>query len=282
MAGPVDLAVAVDASGGLPPGALAVDAVLFDLAGTTIDHGCVAPVHAFVEVFARRGVGVDVATARGPMGTHKREHVERLCADPGVAARWRRARGGPPTAEDVDALVAEAEALQIALMPRACAPIRGLLPLAAALRARGVKLGATTGYTRPIVAALAPLMAAAGWAPEVLVTSDEVPAGRPAPDLNLAAARRLGALDPRRVVAVGDTAFDMQAARAAGMWAVGVALTGNLVALDEDTLAALPAAERAAHRARVGALLGAAGAHAVVDSVAELGRALGALGLARA
>jgi phosphonoacetaldehyde hydrolase len=44
-----------------------------------------------------------------------------------------------------------------------------------------VKLGSTTGYTRPIMQRLAPLAAAQGFAPEVMICAGDLAAGRPAP-----------------------------------------------------------------------------------------------------
>ena len=276
----VDVAVAV-LRGAAPPAWRAppwLRAVLFDLAGTTIDCGCMAPVAVFVEVFRRRGVVVSEASARGPMGTHKREHIRRMCADPAVLAAWVAARGVAPTEGDVEAMYQEAEPLQVACLPEHSTPIAGFLSLAAALREQGVRLGATTGYTTPMMAVLRPHMAAQGWSPDVVRCASDAPAGRPAPYLNQLAAMALGVDDVRSVVVVGDTVVDMQAARNAGMWAVGVALTGNLVGLGESALAALDPAERDAHREHAAAVLYAAGAHVVVDRVTDLGRALATLG----
>ena len=36
-----------------------LEAVIFDWAGTTVDHGCMAPVASFMEVFRRRGVPIE-------------------------------------------------------------------------------------------------------------------------------------------------------------------------------------------------------------------------------
>lgn len=57
---------------------------------------------------------------------------------------------------------------------------------------------------------------------------------------------------------------------AAGMWTVGVRKTGNELGLDEAEVAALPPAELASRLAAATARFEAAGAHYVVDSVADL------------
>ena len=64
-------------------------------------------------------------------------------------------------------------------------------------------------------------------------------------------------------------------ARAAGCWAVGVAMTGNIAGWSAEELARVPAAAREAARARATAELTAAGAHLVIDSLADLPAAIG-------
>ena len=56
---------------------------------------------------------------------------------------------------------------------------------------------------------------------EVIVGGDEVPRQKPAPDGLLLALERLGGR-PEDAAYVGDSPFDMQAARSAGLYAVGV------------------------------------------------------------
>jgi beta-phosphoglucomutase-like phosphatase (HAD superfamily) len=58
-----------------------VQAVILDWAGTTVDFGSLAPVAAFTQLFAAQGVDLSLDEVRGPMGTEKREHIRRLCAN---------------------------------------------------------------------------------------------------------------------------------------------------------------------------------------------------------
>lgn len=256
---------------------MAIRAVILDWAGTTVDCGCHAPVGVFVELFRRRGVAITHAEARGPMGTHKREHIRRLCADPDIARRWWQASGQEPTKADVDAMYAEGEPLQVAVIPDYADPVPGCVETIAALRARGLRIGSTTGYNRAMLDALLPAAAARGYAPDVAVPASDAPQGRPAPFLNWLAMMRLGVWPASDVVVVGDTEVDMAAARSAGAWAVGVTLTGNGVGLGAEDLAALSPEERAAAHARVGATLRASGAHHVLEDLTGLPGLLDAL-----
>ncbi len=72
------------------------------------------------------------------------------------------------------------------------------------------------------------------------VSSDEVPCGKPAPDVYLEASRRLGIL-PKHCVAVEDSVFGVQAAKAAGMKIIAVpapseVLEANVVDMADRTL----------------------------------------------
>lgn len=247
-----------------------IEAVIFDWAGTTVDHGCMAPIAAFLEVFRRRGVVVSPTAARGPMGTHKRTHIETLCALPEVIAQWRGLFGRAPTAADVDAMFADFIPLQLAVLPEHADPIPGCLDAVAALRARGLRIGSTTGFTRAMMDVLAPEAAKRGFAPDVIVTADEVHHARPWPDMCLRNVMELGVSAVDACVKVDDTIAGIEEGRRAGMWTVGVVMTGNEIGCTEAELAAMDPVERARLRAAGYARLRAAGAHAVIDGIADL------------
>lgn len=247
-----------------------IQAVILDWAGTVVDHGSRAPMGAFVRAFAQFGVDIGIADARGPMGMAKRDHIRAVGRAPDVAAAWRARHGRDFTDADVDAIFDVFEPMNVASVLDHADFIPGAPEAVAALRARGVRIGSTTGYTRPIMDRLAQAAAAAGYAPEVIVCAGDLPAGRPSPLMMWHAMARMGVWPAWTVVKVDDTPVGIGEGVAAGTWTVGVALTGNIAGLSADELAALPAADRAALRARAAAELRAAGADAVIDSVAEL------------
>ena len=64
-------------------------AVIFDWAGTILDHGSRAPVAALQQVFSQAGVPVTIAEARLSMGIAKRDHIRAILALPRVAEAWQ-------------------------------------------------------------------------------------------------------------------------------------------------------------------------------------------------
>ncbi len=62
-----------------------VKAVILDWAGTTVDHGSLAPVRVLQEVFAGRGVPISEEEARRDMGVLKIDHIRKILFAPGVA-----------------------------------------------------------------------------------------------------------------------------------------------------------------------------------------------------
>jgi phosphonatase-like hydrolase len=112
--------------------------------------------------------------------------------------------------------------------------IPGVREAVASLRAAGVKIALQTGYSRDVAELLLEIV---GWTVggadadvDALVTSDEVPASRPAPFLVFRGMELTGVASVDEVLVAGDTANDLGAGIAAGTrYVVGV-LTGAYTA----------------------------------------------------
>jgi beta-phosphoglucomutase-like phosphatase (HAD superfamily) len=158
-------------------------AVILDWAGTTQDYGSLAPVGAFVEAFARFGTSITKAQARGPMGIYKLDHIRAIAAMPEVAERWRQVHGSICTESDIQAIYRELVPIQQQVLPRFCDLIPGTVEAVKEIRARGYKVGSTTGYPRSIGDIAARRAIEQGYQPDVMVCADEVPAAMPSGQL---------------------------------------------------------------------------------------------------
>ncbi len=255
-----------------------IQVVVFDWAGTMIDFGSRAPVVALLEAFAEAGIAITQAEARIDMGRAKRDHVRALLALPRIAALWQAKMGTASTEADVDRLHDAVEP-KMRAAARDCAQlIPGAADLVADLRARGVKIGSTTGYTRPMMADILPLAADQGYAPDAVVCAGETVAGRPSPLMMWKALVELGAWPARACVKVDDAAVGIGEGLEVGAWTVGLSASGNGVGLAPEALAGLPPAERAERVETAARALREAGAHYVIESVADLAPVLAEIG----
>jgi len=115
--------------------------VVFDWAGTIVDHGSRAPVAALQDVFAGAGVAVTVAEARLSMGIAKKDHIRCILELQRVTEEWRRKRGVAPAETDVETLYAEFVPKQTQCLGRFSGAIAGVPETFEGLRSRGVRIG---------------------------------------------------------------------------------------------------------------------------------------------
>src|SRR5437868_3686651 len=81
--------------------------------------------------------------------------------------------------------------------------------------------------------------AAKGYEPDVYVAADEVPQARPFPFMVWLNAIRLNVSPIAAIVKVDDTADGVLEGITSGCWSVGLARTGNYMAMNEKELAEL-------------------------------------------
>lgn len=247
-----------------------IEAVLLDWAGTTMDFGCMAPAVVFMQIYDRKRVPISIEEARAPMGAHKKVHIRKISELESVRQRWRQSHGRLPSEDDVDAMFADFVPLQLACLSEYSTLIPGTLEAVAELRRRGAKIGSTTGYLTEMMEINRKDGKRQGYDPDSTVCASDVPAGRPYPYMCLQNAIKLGVTTVHSCVKVDDTVPGVEEGLNAGMWTVGLAVSGNEVGLPLAEWQALPAAEKEAKRSRAYARMRQCGAHYVVDTIADL------------
>jgi HAD superfamily hydrolase (TIGR01509 family) len=212
---------------GLPPRTLedrpAPAAFLFDLDGTLVDTVGIR-VQAWTDTFPRFGIEPDPACLPPLMGSDGR-----------LLARMVAEHAGVPLAAGVDEDIDRVAGERFSELNQHPRPLPGVAGIIGWLEEAGLRWAIATS-SRPDEALAS--VAALGLARSPLVVDgSDVEHAKPAPDLLLKAADRLGT-EPPATWYVGDSKWDMLAAVAAGMTAIGVA-TG---ATNRDELAVAGAA----------------------------------------
>jgi len=244
--------------------------VVFDWAGTTVDYGSLAPVHAFGAAFRAHGVELTQQEIRGPMGLHKQDHIRNLFALETAATQWKQQHGRDWSEQDVETLYQAFMPLQVEQARQLSDLIPGVRECFEMLKSRGITVGSSTGYPRIVADPTIESAAGQGYRPDATVCADEVPAGRPAPWMIFRNMEQLGVFPPTAVLKVGDTVPDITAGVNAGVRTIGITRTGSEVGLSPADWEQLDADAQQAAVDRAERVLLQAGADDVLDSVAGL------------
>lgn len=249
-----------------------LQAVIFDWAGTIVDFGSFAPTSIFVEAF-RQGFDFDISLeeAREPMGLGKWDHIQAVGQLTTVDARWRAQFGRSMTSDDIDRVYATFMPLQKAKVADHAEPILNAIEVVNALKAQGIKIGSCSGYPREVMDVLIPAAANYGYLPDYVVATDDLPqGGRPAAFMALKNVIELGVTDVNACVKVDDAVPGIEEGHNAGMWTVGLLLSGNEAGLtwEEYQNADSVTLDNARQKARSKLLKSAP--HYLIDTIADL------------
>jgi len=206
-------------SGGSEPRvAGSVGAFIFDMDGTMVDS---MPAHTSTwGDFARKhGLTINIDDLmRRTTGRTGMECVRLLLDQPDM-----------PDAQAWD-LLSEKEQLYRELFGPVFAEVAGFSDFYAATRARGLKVGVgTAGDIHNVEFALGHLKMTPP--PDAIARGDEGLSGKPTPAIFLAAAERIG-IAPEHCIVFEDAPFGIEAARRAGMRAVGIGTSYSAAELD--------------------------------------------------
>jgi beta-phosphoglucomutase len=182
-------------------------AVIFDIDGTIVDN-----MHLHAEAFAvfaeRHGLPPLTKEDRARLDGRRNSEIFPILFKRDVSR------------DEWQAYEHEKEGLYRELSRGRLAPMKGLGTLIARLKAEGIPVALATSAPKPnVLHTLAEL----GLAQEfpIIVRGDEVAHGKPAPDVFLEAARRIG-VDPADCLVFEDAPMGIEAAQAAGMRVVAL------------------------------------------------------------
>jgi len=187
-------------------------AVIFDIDGTIVDN-----MHLHAEAFAvfagRHGLPALTKDDRARLDGRRNSEIFPILFKREVAC------------DEWVAYEQEKEGLYRELSKGRLSPMKGLLELIDRLRGDRIPMAlATSAPKANVVHTLAELDLASAF--PVIVRGDEVARGKPAPDVFIEAARRLG-VDPADCLVFEDAPMGVEAAKAAGMSVVALTTSFN-------------------------------------------------------
>ena len=179
----------------------APQAIIFDMDGLLVDSERIWHI-AEDEVFSSRGLVYTDELRAGIVGMRMDEFMAQLRDHFGMQ-------------EPLADLTAEVNANMLRLIPSMVQPQPGAPELIEFVRRRGWPVAIASSSPMAIIDAI---LASQGWDEifRLRCSADDVAQGKPAPDVYLRAAQRLG-VDPERCLALEDSANGARAAVAAGM-----------------------------------------------------------------
>jgi len=246
-----------------------IKAVIFDWAGTTVDFGCVAPVVAIKKIFQEQEIDITKEEIREPMGLKKIDHIRVLLEKDRIKKAWQDKFGNIPGEKEVNKLYEKLEPMIVNTVENYSDPVPELLETVDKLKNMNIKIGATTGYTAPIMNVLQPIAKEKGYAPDSAVNSSEVVQGRPAPWMCFKNAMELNVFPMHNIIKVGDTVADIKEGIMAGMWTVGVTHTGNEIGYSYEEYKNTPQDDIDAKNKKATRKLLDAGADFVIEGIWE-------------
>ena len=243
-------------------------AVIFDWAGTTVDYGCFAPVRAFVEVFRGAGMDPTMEEVQEPMGMLKWDHIRTMLEMPRIKKEWIQKYGREPEDSDADNLYASFQPALMCILDQYAEPKPYVVETIDKIRAMGIKIGSTTGYTDVMMDVVVPKAAEAGYRPDCWFSPDAVGGkGRPYPYMVFKNMQALGISSVDQVIKVGDTVSDILEGKNAGVFTIGILEGSSAMGLSEAEYEALSEEKKAEILAAVEKKYRDAGADAVVRDI---------------
>ena len=250
-----------------------IRACILDWSGTVSDKYVIAPAKTFIKAFSLKGIEVSMEQARKPMGIRKDLHIAEMAKEFDIIKQWENQYGRPITEEDIQNIYEDFVPLQLECLDQYSKLIPQVGETIQYLQSnKKIKFGSTTGFTRDMVDILNNSAEKQGLFLDSTVAGDEVQTGwRPTPHMLYKNLDLLDIHPIKAVVKIDDTASGIGEGLNAGCWTVGVSRYSNYMNIDsfehEKTLTEKELSKR---NIQSGNKLHRAGAHFVIDSIADL------------
>ena len=252
-----------------------VQAVILDWSGTVSDKYAIAPALCFQKTFQIFDIHPTMEQCRKTMGIRKDLHIsEMLFNEEDIRSQWIKKFKREP--EEKDVLLLHSQFIPIQLKCLASKHYGLLLPgtrkIFNIMRSNNIKIGSTTGFTRPMIDILIDASHKQGIWFDSTVGGDEVVNGcRPFPHMLYKNLDNMGIDDIQTVIKIDDTISGIEEGKNAGCWTVGVSRYSNYMNIDSEEHESQLTTREIKRRNQISRhKLIDAGAHYVIDSLADI------------
>ena len=247
-----------------------VEAIVFDLAGTLIDFGSLAPSQVLIELFDRFGIKITRKQAIGPMGIEKRAHIKALLTTRKINSQWRKKFKSKPTDKDIDKLFKLFNPELKKIIKKHSKFISGSKKTLDFIKNKKIKIGINTGYSEEILKMILPELKKQKFIPDVSYSSSNTKIGRPSAEIIYKIFSDLNITKGSNCIKIDDTIPGLQEGLNAGMWVVGVIFSGNEFGKNEYEFNKLTYKEKLKFKKKISHKFKKIGVHYVIDTIKDL------------
>lgn len=203
---------------------MSIRLVICDLGGTIVDKYSLSPFISLKQAFKRKRINVNNNLIYKDMGMNKQEHIGEILNDKYTRRIWFKLYGQYPNSSSVMSVYDEFIKYQmnegisnIEILPETKSCIKWLGD-------NNISIGATTGFSKPIMSAIKEKLIDENIHIDKYVSSTCLgKPGRPNPHMMNSIINSLSIADPKRVIKVDDTCVGIEEGKNAGTLTVGVA-----------------------------------------------------------
>lgn len=206
-----------------------IKTVIFDLEGTIIDPGCMAPVEALTDLFSNYGYYLSVTEARNNLHIKRETYIKSLTDYIKILAEKTILKTNRNLALlDSTNMTNEYMQLQEKYFQEFNTIIEGSYNLFGKLREDKIKIGVTTNYNNRLGIKIYDQLVSQHLKPDSFVTESKVFNGSiPSPSMIYQTLDILNTYPVQSVIKVDDTSIGIQEGLNAGCWTIGVSKWSN-------------------------------------------------------
>ena len=247
-----------------------IEAIVFDLAGTLIDFGSLAPSKVLIHIFNKIGIPISRKEAIGPMGIEKRAHISQLINTKKINLQWKKKYKKKPSKNDIDKLFKLFNPELKKIIKKHSKFISGSKRTIEFIKKKKIKIATNTGYSDDILKTILPELKKQGFTPDISYSSSHAKIGRPSAEIIYKIFSELNITKGSNCIKVDDTIPGLLEGVNAGMWVVGVIFSGNEFGKTEVEFNKLSFKDKTKFRKKIKKKFEKVGAHYVIDTIKDL------------